>query len=62
VTFDRKRLPLAVAVAVVGVVLPFLTWEWAKAIDERLVFEERHRARTAGADREDWDPSVSVPV
>lgn len=38
--FDKKRFPLAVTVAVVGVVLPFLTWSYAKAIDERLVFEE----------------------
>jgi len=40
VKFDRKRVPLAVVVALVGVVLPLLTWAWAKAIDERLVFEE----------------------
>lgn len=39
VSFDRNRLPLAVAVAVSGVVIPFLTWGYAKAIDERLVFE-----------------------
>jgi hypothetical protein len=40
VTLDKKRLPLAVTVAVVGFVLPFLTWGYAKTIDERLVFEE----------------------
>ncbi len=39
-TLDKKRLPLAVTVAVVGFVLPFLTWGYAKTIDERLVFEE----------------------
>ena len=38
--FDKKRFPLAVTVAIVGVVLSFLTWSYAKAIDERLVFEE----------------------
>ena len=38
--FDKKRFPLAVTIALVGVVLPFLTWSFAKAIDERLVFEE----------------------
>jgi len=40
VTFDRKRLRLAVTIALAGVALPFLTWDYAKAIDERLVFEE----------------------
>ena len=39
-TLDKKRLPLAVTVAVVGFVLPFLTWGYAKTIEERLVFEE----------------------
>lgn len=39
-TFDRKRVRLAVTVVIVGVALPFLTWGYAKAIDERLVFEE----------------------
>jgi len=39
VTFDQNRVPRAITVAVVGVVLPFLTWGYAKAIDERLVFE-----------------------
>jgi hypothetical protein len=34
VRFDKKRT----AVAIVGVVLPFFTWVYAKAIDERLVF------------------------
>jgi hypothetical protein len=40
VTFDQRRLRLAVTVAIAGVLLPFLAWGWAKAIDERLVFEE----------------------
>jgi len=40
VRFDKKHFPLAVTIALVGVVLPFLTWSFAKAIDERLVFEE----------------------
>jgi len=40
VRFDRKRLRLAVTVALVGVALPLLTWGYARAIDERLVFEE----------------------
>ena len=39
-TLDKRRLPLAVTVAGVGVVLPFLTWGYAKTIDERLVFED----------------------
>jgi hypothetical protein len=39
VTFDRKRIRLAATVALVGVALPLLTWGYARAIDERLVFE-----------------------
>ncbi len=38
--FDRKRVRLAVVVALVGVVLPLVTWGFAKVIDERLVFED----------------------
>ncbi len=38
--FHKKRFPLAVTAVLVGVFLPFLTWSYAKAIDERLVFEE----------------------
>jgi hypothetical protein len=40
VKIDTRRLPLAIGVILVGVVLPFLTWGYARAIDERLVFEE----------------------
>jgi hypothetical protein len=40
VKLDRKRLPLAAATFLVGAVLPLVTWGYAKAIDQRLVFEE----------------------
>jgi hypothetical protein len=36
---EGNRLPLALAVALAGLALPFLTWSYARAIDDRLVFE-----------------------
>jgi hypothetical protein len=37
---DSKRVRLAATVAIAGAALPLLTWTYARAIDERLVFEE----------------------
>ncbi len=39
-TVDRARVRLALVVAIGGSALPFLTWAYARAIDERLVFED----------------------
>jgi hypothetical protein len=39
VKLDRSRVPLSLGVVVSGVILPILTWGYARAIDERLVFE-----------------------
>jgi hypothetical protein len=36
---DRGRRRLVIATAVSGVLLPLLTWAYARAIDERIVFE-----------------------
>lgn len=38
--FEPKRIRLAVTVVAIGVALPLLTWGHARAIDDRLVFED----------------------